>query len=75
MGNEADGFITSVRWSAIGTHRGHGIYGAPTGRRAFIWGLSQHRVVGQQIVEEWTAFNELDLMQQLWRDEPVSLPS
>ena len=28
MGNEADGHLVSIRWSAIGTHRGHGVYGA-----------------------------------------------
>jgi predicted ester cyclase len=75
MGNDADGYVASVRWTAVGTHRGHGIYGAPTGRRALLWGLSQHRVVGGEIVEEWTAFNELDVLQQLLRDEPAPLPA
>ena len=44
MGNEADGHLVAVRWSAIGTHRGNGVYGPPTGRRVRIWGISQHRI-------------------------------
>ena len=71
MGNEQEGYLTSARWSMQGTHRGHGVYGPPTGRRVLIWGISQHRIVGQQIVEEWTVFNEFEVMQQLYRDQPV----
>ena len=33
MGNDRDGYLISTRWSAIGTHRGYGVYGSPTGRR------------------------------------------
>jgi len=41
MGNEAEGFAVSVRWTATGTHRGYGLYGAPTGRRVHVWGMQQ----------------------------------
>jgi predicted ester cyclase len=68
MGNEADGFSVSVRWTALGTHRGHGLYGAPTGRRVHIWGLNQLYIRGGQIVEEWALFNEFDVLAQLLRD-------
>ena len=74
MGNDTEGYVTSVRWSAIGTHRGHGMYGTPTRRRVYIWGLSQHRIVAGRIVEEWTVFNEFELMQQLVREEPLLAP-
>ena len=70
MGNPEDGFSTSVRWSAVGTHRGHGVYGPPTGRRVLIWGITQHRVVGGAVTEEWMMFNEFAVMQQLFRDDP-----
>jgi predicted ester cyclase len=68
MGNDQDGYLTSVRWSLRGTHRGHGIYGSPTGRPIRMWGISQHRITDGQIVAEWMLFNEFAVMQQLYRD-------
>ena len=65
MGNENEGFLTSERWSAEGTHSGAGIYGEPTGKSAQIWGITQHKIVNGKIVAEWMLFNELDLMMQL----------
>ncbi|MGI9237007.1 MAG: ester cyclase [Woeseiaceae bacterium] len=65
MGNESDGYLTSERWSAEGTHAGPGLYGEPTGKSVQIWGITQHRVVNGKIVAEWMLFNELDLMMQL----------
>ena len=65
MGNDRDGYLTSVRWSALGTHRGAGLYGAPSGRVAQIWGITQHEIKSGRIQAEWTLFNELDLMMQL----------
>ena len=73
MGNPADGFAVSVRWTAIGTHRGYGLYGQPTGRRVHLWGLSQLYFAGGQIVDDWSLFNEFDVLAQLLRDEPLSL--
>ena len=72
MGNDRDGYLVSVRWSALGTHRGFGVYGAPTGRRVSIWGISQHRIAGGRIAEEWTLFNEFEVLQQIYRDQPVA---
>ena len=68
MGNEREGFLTSVRWHLIGTHRGVGIYGPPTGRQITMWGITQHRIVHGLITEEWMLFNEFEVMQQLYRD-------
>jgi predicted ester cyclase len=65
MGNEQEGFLTSERWSASGTHLGAGIYGEPTGREVQIWGITQHRIVDGKITREWMLFNELDLMMQI----------
>ena len=69
MGNEEEGFLTSVRWSMVGTHRGAGVYGSPTGRSIYMWGISQHQIKGGRIQEEWMMFNEFDVMQQIYRDE------
>ena len=40
MGNDRDGYTVAVRWTLDGTHRGHGPYGPPTGRRVRQWGLT-----------------------------------
>lgn len=69
MGNEDDGFSASVRWSGTGTHRGYGLYGKPTGRRAHLWGMSQLYFVGGRIVEEWSLFNEFAVLAQLLADD------
>ncbi|MEV8565177.1 ester cyclase [Streptomyces sp. NPDC051322] len=73
MGNEADGFRVSVRWTAVGTHRGHALYGRPTGRRVYLWGLSQLYLSHGRITEDWMLFNEFDVLAQLLRDDPVEL--
>ena len=68
MGNEQDGYLASVRWSIVGTHRGAGIYGSPTGRRVNMWGITQHHIKNGKIIEEWMLFNEFAVMQQIFRD-------
>ena len=68
MGNDAEGYVTSTRWSAVGSHRGHGVYGPPTGRRVYMWGITQHVVRGGKITEEWMMFNELGVMATLFGD-------
>jgi predicted ester cyclase len=65
MGGGAGECLCSVRWSIVGSHRGHGIYGPPTGRRVLIWGISQYDIRGGWIVQEWTLFNEFEVMQRL----------
>ena len=73
MGNDADGYSVSVRWTGTGTHRGHGLYGRPTGRRVFLWGLSQLYFAAGRIVEDWMLFNEFDVLAQLLRDDAPNL--
>ena len=65
MGNEIEGFLVSVRWTAVGTHAGAGIYGPPTSLPVQVWGITQQQVLNGRIVAEWMLFNELDLMMQL----------
>ena len=65
MGNDRDGYLSATRWSGGGRHLGEGIYGAPTGCEAQLWGLTQQRIVDGRIVNEWLLFNELDVMMQL----------
>jgi hypothetical protein len=39
-----------------------------------LWGITQHRIVGGIIQAEWMMFNEFDVMQQIYRDDPVDMP-
>ncbi len=68
MGNDSDGYLTAMRWSIVGNHRGWGIYGHPTGRPVHIWGITQHRIKNGLITDEWMLFNEFALMQQIFHD-------
>jgi len=67
MGNSDDGFVVSVRWSASGTHSGHGIYGKPTGKEVHIWGINQWVIEDGVIQKEWMLFNEFGVLLQLLR--------
>lgn len=71
MGNEAEGYLATLRWSAVGTHRGFGVYGPPTGRQVRLWGISQYRIRHGRVQEEWMMFNEFDLLQQILASEPI----
>ena len=62
MGNDDDGYRVSVRWTAVGTHRGWSLYGEPTGRRVHLWGIQQLYVQRGLIVEDWMLFNEFDVL-------------
>ena len=68
MGNAAEGYTVSTRWSIVGTHTGPGAYGKPTGRRVYMWGITQHVVKNNQITEEWMLFNEFEVLAQLLRE-------
>jgi predicted ester cyclase len=68
MGNAAQGYLASVRWSIVGTHRGVGVYGPPTGQRITMWGITQQRILHGRVAEEWMVFNEFEVMQQIYRD-------
>ena len=68
MGNDDDGYLASVRWRLVGSHRGNGVYGAPTGRRVNMWGIAQQQIEGGLITKEWLLFNEFAVMQQIYRD-------
>ncbi|MEM1374855.1 MAG: ester cyclase [Pseudomonadota bacterium] len=65
MGNEAEGYLISTRWSAEGTHSGGTYFREPTGAACQIWGITQARVKDGLVEEEWQLFNELDLMMQI----------
>ncbi|UQN08317.1 ester cyclase [Deinococcus sp. QL22] len=66
LGDERRGFRVATRCTFQGTHQGYGPYGAPTGRRISMIVISHHTVRGGKIVQEWTVFNEFELLKQLY---------
>lgn len=65
MGNDADGYLISTRWSMEANHTGEGHFGAPCNAPLQIWGITQSRAVDGRLQEEWMLFNELDVMIQI----------
>ncbi len=65
MGNPEEGIVASIRWSAVGTHRGNGPYGEPTGKQVTLWGISQWSIENGVVQKEWMMFNEFGLLMQL----------
>jgi len=66
VGDEARGYRVATRFTFQGTHTGYGPYGAPTGRRIFLIGMSHHVIRGGKIAREWTLFDEFALLKQLY---------
>ena len=67
-GNDRDGYRTSMRWTWTALNTGHSTYGPPTGRRVTVSGIANCIIRGENVVEEWVAYNELSLIRQLGLD-------
>ena len=65
--NQSGGRDVAVRWTIAGTHGGSGLYGEPTGTPLLILGESQYRIIDGLITEEWTIFDELSILVQIYR--------
>jgi len=61
----AEGDKVVTRWIAQGTHQGELMGAAPTGNQVTATGLTMHRVDDTKIVEEWSNWDALGLMQQI----------
>jgi len=59
-----DDFVT-IYWVARGTNTGTGNGLPATGKKAELAGITIWRIVEGKIKEEWSAFDQLSLMQQL----------
>ena len=62
----AEGDTVVTRWTARGTHRGELMDIAPTGKTIAVMGISigRHDANGQ-LVESWTTWDRLTMLQQL----------
>ena len=61
----AEGDLVTVYWIARGTNTGTGNGLRATGKKAEMAGITIWRIVNGKIKEEWSAFDQLSLMQQL----------
>ena len=62
----AEGDKVVVRFRARGTHQGETeAFGPPTGKQMEITGITIKRISDGKIVESWTNFDALGMMQQL----------
>lgn len=56
--------LVTVLWSGEGTNTGTGNGFPATGKRIYARGITIWRVVDGRLAEEWTAFDQLSLLQQ-----------
>jgi predicted ester cyclase len=61
----AHGDRVATRWTATGTHQGELLGLAPTGEPVAITGMTIDRFRGAKIIEAWSNWDTLDLMQQI----------
>jgi steroid delta-isomerase-like uncharacterized protein len=62
----AEGEQAVTRYTIRGTHRGETEeFGPPTGRQVELEGITIHRIEDGKIVEEWSRYDNLSVMQQL----------
>jgi len=61
----AEGDLVTVRWIGRGTNTGSGNGITATGKSVELPGITIWRIVDGRITDEWSAFDQLALMQQL----------
>ena len=61
----AEDDMVVIHASAQGTHQGHLMGVAPTGKRIEIGSVTIHRMVDGKVVERWYVLDRLKLMEQL----------
>ncbi len=61
----AEGDKVVTRWIAQGTHQGELMGVAPTGNQVTATGITIHRIEEDRIVEEWSNWDALGMMQQI----------
>ena len=61
----AEGDKVVTRWSGSGTHQGEHMGVAPTGNQVTITGLTINRLSDAKIVESWSNYDALGMMQQI----------
>lgn len=58
-------YLTSVCWTAVARNTGPSVFGAATGRRVVMDGITASRIERGQFVEQWIELGDGDLVRQL----------
>ena len=61
----AEGDRVVTRWTGHGTQTGQLMEMPPSGKRVAVQGVQIDRLSGGKIVESWTLFDQLGMLQQL----------
>ena len=61
----AEGDLVTTRWSAIGTNTGEFWGMPPSGKQVTVTGITIDRIIVGRVVESWTNWDALGMMQQL----------
>jgi steroid delta-isomerase-like uncharacterized protein len=61
----AEGEMVVTRWIGRGTHQGEMMGITPTGKTITVMGISISRFANGKVVESWTAWDRLTMLQQL----------
>ena len=56
----------AIRWTLTGLHDKEGIYGATSHKDLLILGCTHWRLIEDKITEEWTMFDELAILRQVY---------
>jgi len=72
--NKEQGTDVAVRWTMAGKHNGGKLFGEPSQAPILIIGESQYHVVDGKIQEEWTVFDQLAILTQIYRARMHSQP-
>ncbi|RJP82317.1 MAG: ester cyclase [Candidatus Zixiibacteriota bacterium] len=60
-----EGDLVACRWTATGTHRGELFEIPPTGKEVCMGGMDILRLANNRIVEDWSYWDALGLLQQV----------
>jgi len=64
-GQLAEGDMVATRWTGRGTHKGELMGIPPTGKQVTIGGITISHVKNGKVVEEWSNWDTLGMLQQL----------
>jgi steroid delta-isomerase-like uncharacterized protein len=61
----AEGDKVVTRWTATGTHKGELMGIPPSGKKVRVTGIAIDRLEDGKIVESWSSFDQLGMLQQI----------